>query len=141
MQSVSSGIWTSVAVSISYNDNLYTTGTSKNIYIYIYMYIVIHRQTVSLYHNPSVWLDKQDVSRWDRNPPNFTLDLVSYHSVCRRHTSARDFITPYVLTVICLHFCVPDTRVLNSLEGLCITRVASVYWFVEVLNPRKGSVV
>ena len=26
-------------------------------YIYIYMYIVIHRQTVSLYHNSSVWLD------------------------------------------------------------------------------------
>ena len=27
------------------------------LYIYIYMYIVIHRQTVSLYHNSSVWLD------------------------------------------------------------------------------------
>ena len=26
------------------------------IYIYIYIYIVIHRQTVSLYHNSSVWL-------------------------------------------------------------------------------------
>ena len=32
MQSVSSRIWTSVAVSISYNDNHYTTGTS-NIFI------------------------------------------------------------------------------------------------------------
>ena len=27
------------------------------IHIYIYIYIVIHRQTVSLYHNSSVWLD------------------------------------------------------------------------------------
>ena len=27
------------------------------IYIYIYIYIVIHWQTVSLYHNSSVWLD------------------------------------------------------------------------------------
>ena len=27
------------------------------IYIYIYIYIVIHRQTVSLYHNSSVCLD------------------------------------------------------------------------------------
>ena len=27
------------------------------IYIYTYMYIVIHRQTVSLYYNSSVWLD------------------------------------------------------------------------------------
>ena len=29
MQSVSSRIWTRVTVSISYNDNHYTTGTSK----------------------------------------------------------------------------------------------------------------
>ena len=27
-----------------------------NIYIYIYIYIVIHRQTVSFYHNSSEWL-------------------------------------------------------------------------------------
>ena len=31
MQSVSSRIWTRVAVSISYDDNDYTTGTSSNI--------------------------------------------------------------------------------------------------------------
>ena len=30
MQSVSSGIWTRVAVSISYDDNDYTTGTSNS---------------------------------------------------------------------------------------------------------------
>ena len=30
MQSVSSRIWTRVAVSISYDDNDYTTGTSSN---------------------------------------------------------------------------------------------------------------
>ena len=30
MQSVSSKIWTRVAVSISYDDNHYTTGTSYN---------------------------------------------------------------------------------------------------------------
>ena len=50
------------------------------IYIYIHTYIVIHRQTVSLYHNSSEWIDTQDASSWDRNPPNFTLDLISYHS-------------------------------------------------------------
>ena len=32
MQSVSSRIWTRVAVSISYDDNVYTTGTSIHIY-------------------------------------------------------------------------------------------------------------
>ena len=42
---------------------------SVNIHIYIYIYIVNHRQTVSLYHNSSVQLDKQDASSWDRNQP------------------------------------------------------------------------
>ena len=50
------------------------------IYIYIYIYIVILRQTVSLYHNSSVWLDMPDTWSWDWNPPNFMLNLVSYHS-------------------------------------------------------------
>ena len=54
--------------------NLYDT------YIYIYIYIVIHRQTVSLHQNSSVWRDTQDTSSWDWNPPNFTLDFLSNHS-------------------------------------------------------------
>ena len=41
---------------------------------YIYIYIVIHRQTVSLYHNSSVWLDTMEGSSLDRNPPYFTFD-------------------------------------------------------------------
>ena len=36
MQSVSSRIWTRVAVSISYDHNHYTTGTSKDIIILAY---------------------------------------------------------------------------------------------------------
>ena len=35
------------------------------IYNYIYIYIVIHRQTVLLYHNSSIRLDMQDSSSWD----------------------------------------------------------------------------
>ena len=42
------------------------------IYIYIYKYIVIYRQTISLYHNASVSLDKQDVLSWGRNSTDFT---------------------------------------------------------------------
>ena len=56
--------------------------------IYIYIYIVIHRQTVSLYHNSSVWLDTLDAWSWDQNPPNFTLDLVLYRTANKRTTSA-----------------------------------------------------
>ena len=41
-------------------------------FAYIYIYTVIRRQTVSLYHNLSVWLNMRDTSSWDRNPANFT---------------------------------------------------------------------
>ena len=36
------------------------------------IYIIIHRQTLSLYHKYSVWLDTRDASRWDQNPADFT---------------------------------------------------------------------
>ena len=62
------------------------------VYIYIYIYIVIHTETVSLYHNYSVWLDTQDAWSWDRNLPNLTLDLVSYLSANKRNTSARELL-------------------------------------------------
>ena len=54
------------------------------------VYIVIHRQTVSLYHNSSMWLDTWDAWSWDRNPPNFTLGLESDHSTNKRTTSPRE---------------------------------------------------
>ena len=60
------------------------------IYKYIYIYIFIHRQTVSLYHKSSAWVDTQDAWSWDRNPSNFTLDLVSYCSANKRTTSVRE---------------------------------------------------
>ena len=43
------------------------------IYIYIYIYSVIHRQTVTLYHNSSVSLDPRDTSSRDQNDADFTL--------------------------------------------------------------------
>ena len=27
---------------------------------------------IYIYHNSSVWLDTQDASSWDQNPPDFT---------------------------------------------------------------------
>ena len=74
------------------------------IYIYIYIYIVIHRQTVSLYHNSSVWLDMQDASNWGQNPPNFKLDLVSYSAAIRHHMSAQE--SQCIMYQLCLFtFC------------------------------------
>ena len=48
MQSVSSWIWTRVVVSIFYEDNHYTTGTSF-MYIYIYIYICLYIKDIYIY--------------------------------------------------------------------------------------------
>ena len=40
MQSVSSSIWTRVAVTISYDDNHYTKGTSIYLSIYLSIYVI-----------------------------------------------------------------------------------------------------
>ena len=45
-------------------------------------------------------------------------------------------IRHYVVAFACLHFALTDTRVVNSYEELCITRVAVVNSFARVLNPR-----
>ena len=42
------------------------------IYIYIYIYIVSHRETDSLSHNSSVFLDTRGASSWDQNLTAFT---------------------------------------------------------------------
>ena len=42
-------------------------------------------------------------------------------------------ITYYVLAFFALHFALQDTRVLNSVEELCITLVATVNFFARVL--------
>ena len=93
------------------------------------LYIVIHRQTVLLYHNSSVWLDMQYASSWDQNPSNFMLDMVSSCLAILVTYST------YVLAFICLNFVLLDTRVLNSLEEICITQVAAVNFFCHSAQP------
>ena len=46
------------------------------------VYIVILRQTVSLYHNSSVWMDMKDASSWNWNLADFTLDMVFHYLTC-----------------------------------------------------------
>ncbi len=54
--------------------------------------------------------------------------LVTYNSL--------GIIRYYVIAFVCLRFALPDPRVLNSHEELCITRVAAVNSFARVLNSR-----
>ena len=102
----------------------------KYIYIYIYIYIVIHRQTFSLYHNSSMWLDMQD-----QNPPNFYVMLCILPLNPQSTYISSGITILYVSALACLHFALPDTKVLNSLEELCIMRVAAINSFARVLNP------
>ena len=98
------------------------------IYIHIYIYIVIHRQTFSLYHNTSVWLDMWDAPSWDWNLPNFTLGWwPTLRPSLRLNFSLR--ITACASNFVCLHFALSDAKVLNFIEELCIMREATVIFF------------
>ena len=47
-------------------------------------------------------------------------------------------IRHYVVAFVCLHFALPDTRMLHSFEELCITWEAAVNSFARVLNSPEG---
>ena len=62
------------------------------------------------------------------------------------HHVSKGIIWYYIATAaevfICLQFyTLPDTRVLNSFEGLCILRAAAENSFARVLNPHGGAYV
>ena len=42
-------------------------------------------------------------------------------------------IRNYVVAFVCLHFALPNTKLLNSYEDLCITRVAAVNSFTRII--------
>ena len=93
----------------------------------MYIYIVLHRQTVSFYQNSSVGLGTQDARSQDRNPSKFTLDCDSDHS----------FKQP----LFTFFYTLSATRVLNSLEELCITLATAGNSFTRELNPHGGAYI
>ena len=96
---------------------------------YIYIYIVINRQTVSLYRNSSVWLD---ASSWDRNPPNFTLDLISYHSGdIRQLRNFKALCSSFRLFTFCLIEYQSDHFIRRTLQW-----VAGIDFFARLFNLR-----
>ena len=130
--------------------------------------MVLHRQTVSLYHNLSVWLDTEDASSWDRNQTYFTLDLVSNCTAI-----SAPYVSSRIITLFCISFhlftfcdvgcrrtqfirralyytggsrlslrqlCIITVAAVYPFAELCIITVAAVYPFARVLNPRDRSV-
>ena len=59
MQSVSSRIWTRVAVSISYDDNHYTTGTSNHYATVLNKFYKFHIFDISIL-SPTINIDMYD---------------------------------------------------------------------------------
>ena len=81
----------------------------KKYFLFCQQYIYSHhRQTLSLYHNSSEWLETRDASSWDRNPPNFQLGMVSNHSAISVTYVSWEFITRiyiciYVYVCVCVY--------------------------------------
>ena len=82
---------------------------SYSVYTHRYtLYIVIHRQSVWLYHKFSVWLEPEDSSRRDQNTAGFT--LVEYL------TPRAINVSKYIFYKYLFTYMLSATGVLNSWE-------------------------
>ena len=111
-----------------------------SLYIYIYIYIVIHRLTFIVSQLFSV-ARRVGHLKLEYEPAQLYIRL-SIIPLCQQvnHVSL-GIIRHYLVAFICLHFALPDTRVLNSFKELCIMRVAAINSFARVLNPCGGAYV
>ena len=113
------------------------------IYIYIYIYIVRYIYIFTLI-DCFVVLQLFSVARHIRrfkmrSKPAQIYVRLRIMSIRRLVTYIiLGIITHYILAFVCLYFALPDTRVLNSFEELCIMRMAAINSFVRVLNTPPG---
>ena len=91
------------------------------VHIIIYIYINCHPQA-DCFVVSQLFSVAKHVRRLKRNPPNFTLDLVSDRSPNKCTTSAWNYKVLNSSSSVRLFtfYTLPDTRVLNSFEELCI---------------------
>ena len=86
-------------------------------YLYIYIYIVIHRQTVSLYHNSAVWLDLLDASSWNKNSADFLSCVMRSHSILKEIESESWVLT--LKETICIS--IRDNALRNAMNVFYLT--------------------
>ena len=55
-----------------------------------FVYVVIQTQTLSLYHNSSVWLDTLGFRSLERNPVDSNANPRFYHSATRKPAQAKE---------------------------------------------------
>ena len=90
------------------------------VYIYIYIYIY-----------STVCFDVSQLSSVARHVRLLRLSLqITYVS--------SGIIMQYVVAFVCLHFALSDTRVLNSLEELCITWMAVINSFARMMHAHAS---
>ena len=100
-----------------------------------YIYIVIHRQTVSLYQNSSVWLNRLDSSSWDSNLADWNANPRFYHTTMRKLAQAKEILTlMYHISFVYIYL-LNDYQELNSFEEPCFTLVATITSLARELNP------
>ena len=73
-----------IALRVVYRHNEEMKRHDTSFYTDIYIYIVIHRQTISLYHNSSVWLNTDGSRSWDRNLADTNANPRFYHTATRK---------------------------------------------------------
>ena len=115
------------------------THTHTHIYIYIYIYIYCHPQTdcfvVSQFFNVARHLGYLKLG----SKPTQIYIRLSIIPLSQHATNITSgMIRFYVVTFVCLHNDLADTKVLNLFEEFCITRVVAVNSFTGVLNPGLG---
>ena len=83
-------------------------------------YTVIHRQTVSLYHNPLVWQDTRDAFSWDRSPAGFTsVRYLFYPRAIIILSVSKEIFNTYIYLPCDLLYCKP---VVLNLFSSCPTQ-------------------
>ena len=106
--------------------------------LYLFKYICSPPLTVSLYHNPSVWLDTQDAQSWDRNLADFYASQIFYCTAMRKLSVSKGILTHMYHFCFVFIYTLNGYRVLNLLEEICITRVTTWNSFPKVLTSPRG---
>ena len=115
------------------------TCPTANIYIYIYIYIYCHpqidcfvvSQLFSVARHAGCFKVKLKPAQLYVRLSILPLSHVVIYA-------SSEIIRHYLLAFVCLYFALPDTRVLNSLEKLCITQIAAVNSFASVREMQVG---
>ena len=133
-------------MSVLFNQTLQRKNSAQ-IYIYIiciyniYIYIVIHRQTVLLYLNSSVWLDMRNAYKLGLKPSWPYANLITYLPDINSFSLSKEILTQCISINFPLFTFMQMTGVLSSLDELCVKPVVTVNSFAKVFKLQRGAYI